>query len=144
MDYRIKTGKTAPAPRGLIGLVTVIVIGALVLSVGVTTAFIGHTQLLLASHADHEYALRALAGSCVEEAAYRLKLNSSYTGGTVPLGAGSCLIAVSGGGSSRTVTLTATEGSYTRRVTATLETRSNSAASASGWAVTSWQEGDPL
>ncbi len=139
----LRHSATPRRSAGFIGLLTVIVLGAIILSIGVSTAFVGQTQLILAGHADHEYAVRALVSSCVEEAVHRLKLDPSYAGGTVPLGADSCTAAVSGSGSSRTISATATSGGYTKTVSATATLRQNAAASASGWSVTAWQEGDP-
>jgi len=128
--------------RGFIGLLTVIVLGALVLATGISIAFIGQTQLVLSGHMDYEHATRVVASACMDEASYRLGLNSAYTGGTVPVGADSCVIAVSGSGATRTVTVTATVGSYVKRVTATATLKQNAAVSASGWSVTAWAEGD--
>jgi hypothetical protein len=131
------------APRGFIGLLTVIVLGALILSIGITTAFVGQTQLILAAHADHEYAVRALVTACVEESVHRLKLNSGYAGGTVPLGADACTVTVSGSGSSRTIAATATVDGYTKAVAATATLKQNAAANARAWSVTAWAEADP-
>lgn len=135
---------SSPYPaRGFIGLLTVIVLGALVLSIGITTAFVGQTQLILAGHVDHEYAVRALVSSCVDEAVHRLKLDASYVGGTIPLGADSCTVTVSGSGSSRTIAATATIDGYTKAVAATATLKQNAAMNAAGWSVTAWAETDP-
>ncbi len=81
--------------------------------------------------------------SCVEESVHRLKLNSAYTGGTVPLGADTCTVTVSGSGSSRTIAATATIDGYTKAVAATATLKQNAAMNAAGWSVTAWAETDP-
>jgi hypothetical protein len=129
--------------RGFIGLLTVIVIGAMVLALGISTAFIGQTQLTLSAHADYEYAVRALVSSCVEESVHRLKFDSAYTGGTVPLGNDTCTVTVSGSGSTRTIAATATVNTYTKAVTATATLKQNAALNAKGWSITAWSENDP-
>jgi hypothetical protein len=130
---------------GVIGLLAVIMIGAMMLAGGITIAFIGQSQVILAGDVDGEHVTRMLATSCVEEAAHRLKLNASYVGGVIPLGsiANSCTAVVTGSGTTRTLTATTTYGDYTKTIVATLTKKSNVAASASGWSVTAWSEGDP-
>jgi|SRR5687768_17162322 len=128
---------------GFIGLLTVIVIGALVLSIGISTAFVGQTQLILAGHADYEYAVRALVTACVEESVHRLKIDSGYTGGTVPLGNDSCTVTVSGAGSTRSILATATINGYTKAVTATATLKQNASLNSRAWSITAWSENDP-
>ena len=79
------------------------------------------------------------ADSCAEEAYYRLKLDSTYTGGTVDLGGNSCTITVSGGGSTRTITAEAVIGNFTRTITSDVTLESNSGGEASTIDLTQWQ-----
>ena len=132
-----------PQNRGFIGLLTVIVLGAMILSIGISTAFIGQTQLTLSAHADYEYAVRELVSACVEESVHRLKLDSAYAGGTVPLGSDTCTVAVSGSGTTRTIAATATVNGYTKAVTATATLKQNASLNAKAWSVTAWSENDP-
>lgn len=129
--------------KGLIALLTVIIIGAIVLSIGLAAAFIGNTAIIVAGHADREYSTRMLASACVEEAMHRLKLDSGFTSGTIPIGSDTCVISMSGSGSNRTITLTATSGQYTKTITIGGLLKQNVAANARAWTVDSWVEGDP-
>ena len=127
----------------MIGLLTVIVLGSLILSIGISTAFVSQTQLILTGHADYEYAVRALVSACVEESVHRLKLDGAYVGGTVPLGSDTCTVAVSGVGGTRAVTASATLNGYTRTVTATATLKQNAALNSRAWSITAWSENDP-
>ncbi|MEY4723406.1 MAG: hypothetical protein RLZZ324_919 [Candidatus Parcubacteria bacterium] len=132
--------------RGLIAILTVVLIGALILAIGISSSLIGRTEIVQSGDFDREQATREVVASCVDEALHRLKLNSGYVGGTVPIGSNSCTVAVSGSGSTRTITANATiviVNSYTKRVTVTASKRSNVANSASGWGIDTWTEGDP-
>ena len=133
-----------PAPaRGFVGLVVIILIGALILAIGVAAAFIGQTQLIIAGQTDRAQSARQTVAACVEEALYRLKLDASYAGGTVPVGSLTCTVAVSGSGSSRTIVASAANGDITQAVTVTAALKQNVAASAKAWSVDSWVEANP-
>lgn len=127
----------------MIGLLTVIVIGAIVLTVGIAASMLGQTQLVLAGYADREDLARALAMTCLEEAVHRLKQNSAYAGGTVPLGTDTCSVTVSGSGSTRTLTATGTVDAHSKTLTATATLKQNASLSAKAWSITAWSENDP-
>ncbi|HSD12857.1 MAG TPA: hypothetical protein VLC10_04825 [Patescibacteria group bacterium] len=129
--------------RGVIALLTMIVLGALVVSIGIAAGLVGHSQLVVEAVTDHERQVRALASTCLEEAVYRVKLDPAYAGGTVPLEGETCAVTVSGAGGTRTVTATAAVASHTKSLTATLTLKQNAALSARAWSVTAWQEGNP-
>ncbi|HTK04555.1 MAG TPA: hypothetical protein VL500_03150 [Candidatus Eisenbacteria bacterium] len=127
----------------MIGLLTVIVIGALVLTIGIAASALGQSQLMLAGYADREDIARTLAIACLEESAYRLKLNSAYAGGTVPIGTDTCSVTVSGTGGTRTLTAAATLEGHTKTLTATATLKQNAALTAKAWSITAWSENDP-
>lgn len=129
--------------RGVIALMTVIIIGALVLAVGISVSFIGQTEVIITGDTDREQSLRSLVFTCIEEATFRLKSDPAYVGGTVPIGLDSCAVTVSGSGSTRTVLATATIDPYTKSATASVLLKQNVAGNARGWAVDSWLESDP-
>lgn len=123
---------------------TVIFIGALVMSLGIAVAFIGQTAVITAGQLDNRDRALQVASACLDEAAYRLKLSSSYTGGTVPVGStDTCTVTVSGSGSTRTVSATASSGVFTRTISLTATLKQNIATNASGWALGAWTEVDP-
>ena len=130
--------------KGFIALMTVIIIGAMILSVGISAALIGQTEIVLSGQTDRGYAARSLASACVEEALHRLKLNDAYAGGTVPVGAtDTCTVVVSGTGSSRTITATASSDIFTKSVVVAASLKQNAAGNAKAWHVDSWAEADP-
>lgn len=53
---------------------------------------------------------------CIEEALQRLRLNPLYSGSNLNLGGRSCIITVSGGGNSRTITSTGTVGNFNKKI----------------------------
>lgn len=134
---------TLHSKRGVIALVTVVIMGAMLLSLGLAIASLAQTELIIASSVAHEREAFSLATTCIEEAAHRLKLNASYAGGTVPLGTQSCTVSVSGSGSTRTVIASSTSDIYTKSVTVTLTLKQNAALNARAWEVTAWAEADP-
>lgn len=131
-------------PRGVIALITVIILGALILAVGLSASFTGQTETILSGQLDREQLARILAQTCVDEAMHRLKLDSTYTGGTVLVGASdTCTVSVSGSGSSRTITLAATSDIFTKTIVIGASLKQNAAANASAWHIDSWTESDP-
>ena len=132
-----------PDRRGMIALVTVIVIGATLLTIGISAAMIGQTDLVISGHADRERSTRLLASACAEEALHRLKLNAAYSGGTIGIGTDSCTASVAGSGSTRTVTVSATVEGYTKSVIVGALLKQNVAGNARAWAIDSWSEGNP-
>ncbi len=135
--------RSGVAFRGVIALMTVIILGAILLVVGISAALVGQTDTILAGQADRGHYARVLATSCAEEALHRLKLDSAYSGGMVSVGGNDCSAVVSGSGPSRTVIGSATYEGHTRTVTVTATLRQNAAASAAAWNIDSWQEINP-
>lgn len=118
-------------------------IGAMVLAIGVSAAFIGQTEVILAGHVDQEHFARNVAAACAEEALHRLKLNSGYVGGTVPVGSQSCTATVTGSGSTRTVSAAASSAEFVKTIVIGASLRQNAALNASAWHIDSWTEADP-
>jgi hypothetical protein len=146
MDMRrphARSSATDAASRGMIGLLTVIVIGAVTLAVGIAASFIGQTQLTVAGYVDRGHLARTLAATCLEEATFRLKLNANYAGGTVPIDELSCTVTVAGTGSTRTVTATATVDGHTKTLVATATLLQNASFNARAWTLSAWAEQDP-
>jgi len=129
--------------RGMIALMTVILLGAMLLIVGISAAFIGQTDVIIAGQIDRGHYVRSLAGTCVEEAMHRLKLDPAYIGGTIPIGPGNCTVTVSGSGTTRTVVGAATYDGFTKTIGVSASRRGNIAGNAHAWNIDSWQEVDP-
>lgn len=133
--------------RGAVALITVIVLMAAGL------ALVTGMNLLSFSESStttlHVRSNRALYGddACVEEALYRLYRDSAYTGGTLTVGSVACTVTVtdpfpSDNPDVRNIAAVATEGSLTRRLTATAERGSVtlSGRSITTLTLTTWQE----
>lgn len=131
------------AGRGAVALLTVIILGALVLVVGLSAARVGQTEVIIAGQLDRGHHARTMAMSCAEDALYRLKLDSSYVGGALSLGEIECTVEVTGSGDTRTVVARAVSGDYTQSVTVNALLRRNQAGNARGWSVDTWQDGGP-
>lgn len=121
----------------------VIIIGALILAIGISASFSGQTETIISGQLDREELARALTQTCADEALHRLKLDSTYTGGTIPIDSDTCTATVAGSGSSRTITVSATSDVFTKTATISASLKQNVAANASAWHVDSWAEGDP-
>lgn len=108
--------------QGIIVLITVLVIGAVVLLIGlgmsVRSVMESDTSL------DEELSHQALvmATSCMEQALLSLADDSAYTGNqTITIGSYTCTIAtITGSGDTRTVQTSSTVSGYTRRLLVTV------------------------
>jgi len=137
--------------RGFIALLSVIIIGAILLIVGLATASLGQSQLQVAAGTNEEHRTRDYAAACLEEAILRLKRNETtpfpYYPAVVPLPdvAAACSItAMTGSGTARTVNVTSsTVGFFTKSVVVNLAKQTSPDGNAIAWVVTSWTEVDP-
>ncbi|MBN1585327.1 hypothetical protein JW899_03090 [Candidatus Uhrbacteria bacterium] len=143
MVNRIRSGRGGLQKSGVIGLLTVIILGVTVLTVGLAASWSSQTELLLVGDSDRGQYARQLASSCLDEALYRLKLDLNHAGGTVPVLSSECAVSVSGSGTERTLTATATDGDCSRTLEVTAELRANGSGNARSWYVRSWREVDP-
>jgi hypothetical protein len=131
------------ARRGAVALITVIMLGALVLTLGLAASYSSQTQIIASGDLDYERSLYGLVSACVDEAVFRLKFDPAYTGGTVPLGSESCAVTVSGSGNLRSIYASAAVSGYTKAVTVSVSTQTNSVGSSRRWTIGSWQETAP-
>lgn len=129
--------------KGMIGITTVIVIGAFILIVGLSMAYQGQTEIILTGYDDRAAVALSLASTCVDEALNRLQTDASYAGGTVPIDADSCTSVVSGSGTTRTIVATASSDVNTKTISVSASLRQNAAGDASAWHIDSWTEQDP-
>ncbi len=106
--------------KGVAALLTIVIIGAASLIMAIGASRLGLGELETGLNEIRGAQVLVLADGCLEEALYKLKKNNSYAGATLSLGGGSCIISISGGGSTRTILSTATLGSYTKRVEMTV------------------------
>ena len=80
--------RTTHAPQGFIAMVTVLVMMAVLLAIGLTVASIGRDEIALAGIVQDGDQAFSVADGCAEEAIDRLKGDSAYAGGTYSLAGG--------------------------------------------------------
>lgn len=106
---------------GIITMITVIIISAVALFVGLTVALTGIDEAQIGGIQVSAYEVFTGADGCMDEALYDLNSDrTGYTGEVLVLGDVNCTIAVTGSGSTRTINVTATmdAGRYTREIEA--------------------------
>ncbi len=104
---------------GMIALVTVLVVGAIVLVVGVGIATRSMIEGNMSADTEQSNEALSLATSCMETALFTLSNNAAYAGNeTVSIGSQSCIIqpVANLGGNLRTVKTSATVNGHTRRL----------------------------
>lgn len=126
--------------NGYIGVLTVVIVSVITLSIAISASLLSTNELLYTFGARQSSEVLQMADGCADEAAQRLKLDPAYAGGTVPYDAGTCVVAVSGSGLTRTITASTTVGDISRTVVVDVSLLNNAAASANGIDLTSWVE----
>ena len=102
--------------NGVAMLLVVIILTAAALIVASSVLFQGLGELDMGyTYQCGEESFAAVDG-CVEDALQRLKIDSGYTGGTLALGNGNCIIGVSGILPNKVIMATSTVGSCVKRL----------------------------
>lgn len=101
--------------KGAAALLTIVIIGtaSLIMSIGAARLGLGELETGLIEIKGAQ--VQTLAHGCLEEALERLRKDDTYTGETLSIFDGSCIISVSGSGSSRNITSMANIGLYTKK-----------------------------
>lgn len=128
-------------PRGVIATVTVLVVMAALLSLGLSMALVGQNAIVLSGvYQDGETAF-SIADACTEEGIMRLKTNIAYSGGTFPLDDGTCTITIANlGPSNWLVQGTGTYLHSIRMVEADISLLVNSSGKARRLVINTWTE----
>ncbi len=126
--------------QGAAALITVIAVMAILFSLITVVSKFSLNGLAINLESDQSHKALQIAEACAEESALRLKLDSSYTGGSLTFAVGSCTISISGAGTTRTATVVATVGQNTRDVQVNLTLVSNISATAEGLNFSNWEE----
>lgn len=130
-----------PRPKGVVALVTVLIVMATLVSLGLVIAAIGRDEILLSRTVENGARAFAVADACVEEGLVRLKSSSSYAGGSFVIDGGTCVITVTDLGGNRR--LVRGQGGYEdaiRIIDADVTVTFNAAGSARKVKVNSWLE----
>lgn len=114
---------TAGRYSGYITLISVLIAGAVGVSVAVSLLLFGLGDARTSFSESQLRQARFLAGACAEEALEQVRDATSFSGsGTLSLGNGSCVYSVvSGGGSNRTITVSGTVGTVVRHATISVD-----------------------
>jgi len=139
----IKISQQTRRQQGAVLLITVIMLGAMLLIMGLSAAHIGQTEIIIAGQMDRGQHALTRAVTCVEEALYRLKRDSSYPGGSIDVGDVVCSVTITGTGDSRTITSAASSDIYTKTIRVEASSLKNNDANAEVWSIDSWQQVNP-
>lgn len=94
--------------KGIAALIVVLVISITTLIMALNSSFLGLGELDLSSTSEKGGEALVLADSCAEETLRRLRLEPNYSGGTLNIDDGSCIINIVEAGSIRTITIEST------------------------------------
>ena len=134
MHFVVQEKNILSAQRGAAMIATMVVVAAITLAVALSLSLGSLGGLVTVFGEEQSAASFFGAEACLEEAAVRLRWDSSYSGGTVGIGQATCVIGVSGSGSNRTVNATSTVATFIRKIRADLSISGGSAS------LNSWQE----
>jgi len=130
-------------PKGIVALITVLVVMVTLVSIGITISAVGNDEAVLSGVVEDGETAFSIADGCVEEGLARLKADSAYAGGSFALGGGICEIGITGlGGADR---LVRGQGGYQnaiRIIDADVTIKSNDAGDAKKIKINSWKEAD--
>lgn len=114
MSNQLKLVKTDN--RGVAALLTIVIVGAATLIMAYTASILGFGELSMGYTSQKGAETFSIADGCVEEALLRLRIDNNYSGETLSLGEGSCIISVSGAGASRTVVVESSLDVYNKKL----------------------------
>jgi len=113
---KISSERITSSQKGMAALLVVIVVSAAALLIAYNSSLSGLDELESGyTFQKGEEAFSASDG-CIEEAFQRLRMDPGYAGGNLNLSGRSCIIVVSGGGNTRTITSTGTVGKFNKKI----------------------------
>jgi hypothetical protein len=119
--------------QGLALLITVIIIGTAALIMALNASLLGLGELDLGYTSSQSAETFSIADGCVEDTLRHLRIDSAYSGGTLNVGDGSCIIGVASSGVNRIITVTSTIGVYNSVVQMDVDIDSENVISVNGW-----------
>lgn len=122
--------------RGFVALITVMIVGAIGVSVGLSLILLGLGSSRTSLSIEQSIQAKAMANACGEEALQKIRESTPFTGsGNLSLSGGTCTYTVaSGGGQNRTISSTGVYGTITRKVAISVTTINPSIV------ISAWQE----
>jgi len=122
--------------RGIAALMTIVIVSAATLIMAYTASFLGLGELDLGYTFSRDGEVFSFTDGCVNEAIYRVISDSSYSGSSLSVSEGSCIINVTGTGNDRTIIVTGTVGNYYKKIQTEITLSGGNAI------INSWQELD--
>ena len=119
---------------GVAALLVVIIISAAVLVMAYSASVLGLGELEMGYTSQKGGEVFILTDGCAEEALYRLRLDSNYSGGALNLSQGSCIIDIVALGDDRIITVTGTVDDYNKKIEVGITLAGNVVT------INSWQE----
>jgi hypothetical protein len=107
------------AERGVAALVVIVVVGAAALVLVQGAALLGLGELDSAYTSQKGSEAFSIADGCMEEAFERMRLSTSYAGGSLNVSNGSCTITLSGS-NPYTITVLGTTGNFNKKIEAVI------------------------
>jgi hypothetical protein len=120
--------------KGLAMMMIIVIISAAALIMAFSATWLGLGELETGYTSQKGNEAWAVAEGCVEETLRRLKIEADYSGGSLNLNNGSCIIEIAGAGSSKTITATSTVDQYNKVVEVQITLTNNIIT------INSWQE----
>lgn len=122
--------------RGIAAILTVLIVSAATLIMAFNSSLLGLGELDLGYTSQKAGEAMSVADSCVEESLRRLRLDSSYAGGSINVNVNSCVINIVAVGGSRTIVVESTVGEYHKKI------QVEAVLSGRDVTINSWQEVD--
>jgi len=130
-----------PKNKGVVALAAVLIIGAGILIIAVAISLYGLSELQSSYYYVESNIATDTSDSCYEVAAYRLKLDSSFTSSTFDVGDGGCNIFVSTSGTDdRIISASSTAAEFTSEIDADVTIVDNAQGTAIGIDLYEWLE----
>ena len=130
-----------PKSKGVVALTAVLIIGAGILIIAVAISLSGLSELQAGYYYIESNIAVDASDSCYEEAAYRLKLDSSFSTSSFDVGDGGCSILVSTSGTDdRIISASTTVSEFTSEIDADVTIVDNAQGTATGIDLYNWLE----
>lgn len=130
-----------PKSKGVVALTAVLIISAGILIIAVAISLSGLSELQAGYYYIESNIAVDTSDSCYEEAAYRLKLDSSFTTSSFDVGDGGCSIFVSTSGTDdRIISASSTASEFTSEIDADVTIVENAQGIATGIDLFNWLE----
>lgn len=126
--------KILHSQKGVAALITIVIVAAAALIMAYSASLIGMGELDLGYTAQKGDEAFSFTDGCLNEAYHRLSSDPNYTGGSLSVSEGSCIISVTGSGNNRNIVVTGTVDEYHKKIQADIIFSGNNLT------VTSWQE----